>query len=508
MIAVLALLLPQALAAPPTLSTLPVTPPEATNAAEVRLSDYLAPTPGVAPGARQLRLCSRGRDMRGRLDLTLAAVVLTRDAAAVGGLEVMALSGGQLPPEALTAQPVEAALKSLAEATRDMASLRCAPWKMDELRLKQGTVHNASFERRLLVVADAGVPAHTTAAVLQAAARAGYTGPSLVVTDDTPDACTYEGPDEVSPALDVVVDGHGVQIGETTLPGPPEPAALRAAVGAADNPYRQELRIAVGAGASTQHLLRTLEALARDADGRPLRPTQALAPVEPSAPQAPGVFAAGAPLMPRWDDTLAVVHTAELLVSREPWTPPQPEQPPAPTGDAPQAASPFGGALGGIGGLIGAEGAQVGSGGLGSRGSGLGGGSTAEGLGGLGTAGVGSGASGYGGGRYTPSVDHRCGPQIEVVSAAGSGWDTDAVRTALVDDTWLEGCYQKALHEHPYAAATARLTHDQESRTSVVETTLASDAAAACLELAVHRQLLTLDGEGLLTLELAFAPSQ
>ena len=49
-----------------------------------------------------------------------------------------------------------------------------------------------------------------------------------------------------------------------------------------------------------------------------------------------------------------------------------------------------------LGGLVGAKGGQIGSGSIGSRGSGLSGGGTAQGIGGLGTKGAGSGSSGYG----------------------------------------------------------------------------------------------------------------
>lgn len=98
------------------------------------------------------------------------------------------------------------------------------------------------------------------------------------------------------------------------------------------------------------------------------------------------------------------------------------------------------GEMEGIGGLIGTEGVMIGSGGLGSRGSGLGGGGTAEGLGGLGTRGGGGGAS-IGGlgtrGSYTP-------PSAKLSSGGDSGPLRDHVSRRL---SRIETCYKNRLRD-------------------------------------------------------------
>lgn len=490
-----------ALAGPARLETPPLEIPAAQYAVPVPVKSYLAPRPGAKQSPLAMHRCRRGREAVRRLDLVPAAVVLTRDGVWVAGEPVMALQDGVAGDPTLA--PITEALTALADATREMAHEFCGPW-MPVYHTKshngRPTLFGAEFEGRLLVVADAEVPAATTLAVARVAHAAGYAWSVLMVRDPEPDACVARPPINTAPVwpvtlstTELVLDAQRFPCAEGRCAADTVPwAEVQAALRSADvpNDYRHELQLTPAPETSTALLLRTVEALSRDAQG-PLRPTVSVAT---PASAAPGAFGPGTPQSLTWQDTVPAVPLWPLLLEHGTW--------------APEPVKP--------------RSRQIGSGGLGSRGSGLGGGGTAEGLGGLGTKGRGSGANGYGddGARPDPGASWHggppwttgiptCEPATAVVSEVHSGtWQDEELARRL--DDFLERsawCYQGALQQRPFDHGLITIEYTSQAGATVTRNTLAVQDIGRCVSDELERGLERADGYGAMTLTVSFTPA-
>ncbi len=363
-----------------------------------------------------------------------AYLELTPDVIRINGAPVVALSGGLPSAEEVRGSMITSLYAPLQELADDAKSLASRS-------------PGCPFHGRILVGADQGVPASTLAAVLYTAAQAQFGEPYLLVSGaaPTPVAELLHRPAARGKATEINASTAGYRIGgddDDLAPEALERAVREAAPRAGlirtdDDRSVGDVIVAIdalhGSGASCVMLSRAEDSHLQTADPTPALPGGDGAPV--TLPEVVSVLPLQLPTgeigpCSVFDDSLRKGSRVVMF----------------PGEDLGVGASAF------VGGVIGSQyGNQFGSGGLGSRGSGLGGGSTGEGLGGLGTKGRGRGASGYGsGGGYfgkksSSSVGMSTGDPI-ILGALDKSVIDRVVKQHLAQ---IRYCYQKELNKDP-----------------------------------------------------------